>query len=151
MDGAQDVAHSRYDADFLIWSKEQAAAIRARDWAAVDWDHVAEEIESLGISERNELENRITTIIEHLLKLEYGQNREPEKGWRQTILTQQSRIERLLRKVPSLVPTVSDVITAEYTQARRDALRSFAIYEPGVDYEGVLPVDCPFGRAEVLG
>jgi hypothetical protein len=34
-------------ADFLGWTRQQAAAIRARDWAAVDVTHVAEEIEDL--------------------------------------------------------------------------------------------------------
>lgn len=151
MDGAIEVAPARYDEDFHVWAQQQAAAIRAQDWKNVDWEHLAEEVETLGASDRRELENRITTIIEHLLKLDHGRVREPENGWRQTILTQRSRIERLLNRVPSLRPSVGDIILAEYPQARRDALGSFAIYEPDADYGSVLPEASPYGADDVLG
>ena len=151
MDGAADLTPPSYDDDLHAWAKRQAAAIRARDWDALDWEHLAEEVETLGASDRRELENRIATILEHLLKLDHGRNREPENGWKQTILTQRSRLERLLKRVPSLAPSVGDVILAEYPTARRDALKSFAIFEPDVDYDAVLPPECPYDEAAVLG
>jgi hypothetical protein len=39
---------SLYEADFHRWSQEQARALHERRWADVDWENVAEEIESLG-------------------------------------------------------------------------------------------------------
>ena len=150
MDGTKQIARTRYDEDFLLWAREQARAIRARDWNAVDWENVAEEMDSLGISERNELENRIATILEHLLKLDHGKVREPEAGWKQTILTQRKRLDRLLGKMPSLRRPVPDVIKAEYAGARRSALQSFALYEPGTDYDDILPTENPYAPGDVL-
>ena len=64
---------SRYDEDLVIWTEEQARALRsaaATGWnAPIDWEHVAEEIESLGISERRSLASRVRTVVEHLMKV----------------------------------------------------------------------------------
>jgi len=48
-----------YEEDFVLWAKRQAALIRAHKLDLVDWQNVAEEIESLGISDRRELGGRI--------------------------------------------------------------------------------------------
>jgi hypothetical protein len=37
-----------YDTDILLWSEQQAAAIRRRAANEIDWENVAEEIESVG-------------------------------------------------------------------------------------------------------
>lgn len=151
MDGTQDIARTRYDEDFIAWAKAQAALIRARDFGAVDWDHVAEEMESLGVWERNELENRIATIIEHLLKLDHGLVRDPERKWRVTVVTQQDDLDYLLGKMPSLRRMMPEVIASAYPRARKRTLRSFAIYEPDTDYDAVLPVECPYAVDDVSG
>jgi len=43
-----------YDRDFVLWSKEQAAALRRAKASnlPLDWENLAEEIESLGKSQR---------------------------------------------------------------------------------------------------
>ncbi len=62
-----------YEKDFVRWTEQQAAALR--EAAALgtnlplDWENLAEEIDSLGRSLRHELRSRILVIIEHLLKL----------------------------------------------------------------------------------
>ena len=37
-----------YDTDFYAWTQAQAQVLRAKDVAALDLEHLAEEIESLG-------------------------------------------------------------------------------------------------------
>jgi predicted YcjX-like family ATPase len=61
-----------YDEDFVRWTEEQAAALRQakRSNLPLDWENLAEEIESLGRSDRRELRLQITRILRHLLKLE---------------------------------------------------------------------------------
>jgi len=39
---------SDYDTDFYAWTQAQADALRAKDWAALDLEHLAEEIDSMG-------------------------------------------------------------------------------------------------------
>jgi hypothetical protein len=38
---------TRYDTDFDAWAQAQAAALRAKDWTALDIEPLAEEIEEL--------------------------------------------------------------------------------------------------------
>jgi hypothetical protein len=62
-----------YGEDVLTWSEHQAAMPRRRaagelvNEAELDWPHLAEDIESLGQSERSKLRNHIATNIEHLI------------------------------------------------------------------------------------
>ena len=62
-----------YERDFCHWTAEQAAALRAaaarRLDLALDFENLAEEIESLGRSDRRALVSHIKRVIEHLLKL----------------------------------------------------------------------------------
>jgi predicted YcjX-like family ATPase len=75
-----------YDEDFVRWTEEQAAALRQakRSNLPLDWENLAEEIESLGRSDRRELRLQITRILRHLLKLEASPAAEPRAGWRST-------------------------------------------------------------------
>ena len=57
-----------YESDLYEWTKEQADALRRRASNALDWDNLAEEIESLGAGERREIRSRLKTLLVHLLK-----------------------------------------------------------------------------------
>jgi Domain of unknown function DUF29 len=75
---------SLYDQDLMLWSEEPARMLRAAadaGWnAPIDWVNVAEEIESLGRSERHALVSHIGIVIEHLLKLQASPATEPVRG-----------------------------------------------------------------------
>jgi len=94
-----------YDEDFVLWSKEQAAALRsaAHDGSnqKLDWENLAEEIEDLGKSVRRELQSQIRRIV-HLFKLQYSPAREPRCGWAESIVDARAEIEDLLEESPSL-------------------------------------------------
>jgi len=45
---------SLYDIDFFAWANAQAALLRSGNLAAADIEHIAEEIESMGRSEKRE-------------------------------------------------------------------------------------------------
>jgi Domain of unknown function DUF29 len=93
-----------YDEDFVRWTEEQAAALRQAKGSnlPLDWENLAEEIESLGRSDRRELRSQITRILRHLLKLEASPAAEPRAGWRSTIREARSEIEGVLEDSPSL-------------------------------------------------
>jgi len=150
MDGSKPLP--AFDDDYLLWAKAQAAAIRARDWDAVDLERVAEEIESLGGSERREMENQLIRLIEHRLKLDHGLNREPERQWGLSVRTQQRSLNRLFRKMPSLRSELSEAIAEIYGDARVMAMDSFKTYEPerADHYESALPRTCPYTSAYLL-
>ena len=75
-----------YTADILLWSDQQADLLRRlargeRVNDAIDWDHVIEEVESVGRSERHAVESLLTRAMEHLLKL-HGWPDGPGGHWR---------------------------------------------------------------------
>ena len=103
-----------YDRDFVAWTEAQAAELRAagaeRMNLPIDWENVAEEIESLGRNNRRELGNRLTNVVEHLLKLRWSAAGDPTVGWRGTIIRERQEIEDLLEESPSLRRYIPDLL-----------------------------------------
>src|SRR2546428_80611 len=64
-----------YHTDFYLWTQDQAALLREGKVQALDLDNLAEEIESLGKSQRHELEHRLDGLLMHLLKWRYQPSR----------------------------------------------------------------------------
>ena len=50
-----------YAQDFYTWTQTTAAAIRAGEWQDLDAEMIAEEIESLGISQEHALPSSLNT------------------------------------------------------------------------------------------
>ena len=119
-----------YDADLVLWAQDQARALRhaaqSRINLPIDWENVAEEIESLGKSQGRELASRIRTVLLHLMKLQASPATEPRSAWRATIRRERAEIETLLRDSPSLKPTLPAVIAAETATASRIAAADLA-------------------------
>jgi Domain of unknown function DUF29 len=92
-----------YEHDFAAWAQQQAEALRTAAHGGsnqlLDWENLAEEIESLGTSQRSALAGYIMRIIQHLVKLEYSPAVEPRNGWRRTI-----SLARLCRSKGGLRP-----------------------------------------------
>lgn len=105
-----------YDEDFVTWSKQQAEALRSAARTGsnqlLDWENLAEEIESLGRSDRREMASRIATVIEHLVKLACSPGPEPRQGWRQTIRRERIEIELLLKDSPSLRRAIANIASS---------------------------------------
>ncbi len=101
-----------YDRDFVLWTEEQAAALRrAKDSnLPLDWANLAEEIESLGKSDRRALRSQITRVLRHLLKLEVSTAAGPRAGWRETIVDARTEIELVLEDSPSLRRDLTELI-----------------------------------------
>src|ERR1700732_5360473 len=104
-----------YEQDFFLWTKEQAAALRLAKNSnlPLDWENLAEEIESLGKSDRRELRSQVRRILRHLLKLEASPSVEPSAGWRSTVLDARTEVTDVLRDSPSLRREVDDLIAEQ--------------------------------------
>ncbi|MGH7115616.1 MAG: DUF29 domain-containing protein [Stellaceae bacterium] len=117
-----------YEEDFVRWAEEQAAALRDAAGLgtnlALDWENLAEEIDSLGRSLRHELRGRIAVIIEHLLKLECSPATDPRRGSMETIGRERLEVELLLDDAPSLKGDVPSLVPAEMARAARYALQA---------------------------
>lgn len=132
-----------YDEDFALWSAEQAALLRAGRLDGLDRENLAEEIESLGRSERREIESRLNVAIVHLLKWGFQSERR-KSGWKASILEARKQLSRTLRDSPSLKAYPSAVVDEEYESARLKAAD-----ETGLP-EDAFPVTCPFTIEQIL-
>jgi Domain of unknown function DUF29 len=92
----------------------------------LDWENLAEEIESLGKSDRRELTSQITRILRHLLKLAVSPAGEPRAGWREPIGDARTAVELVLGDSPSLRREVEDVIRKQTPTAARRAAADLA-------------------------
>jgi hypothetical protein len=106
-----------YEHDFAAWARLQAEALRtaARGGSnhPLDWENLAEEIESLGTSQRSALASYVLRIIQHLVKLEYSPAVEPRNGWRRTIRLARLQVQRRLKGNPSLKPELAQFVEDE--------------------------------------
>ena len=145
---------SHYDADVYAWSERQGALLRRLaagervNDADLDWPNIAEEIETVGRSERSALSSHISNVLEHLIKLQASPAIEPRGGWRETIVRARGEIERLLEDSPSLLPAVGATIVRELTRARRQAAAALMRHaeQPQVDLQSL-----SYDEAQVLG
>jgi len=71
-----------YDSDILEWSERQADALRRRAHNEIDWDNVAEEIESVGRSELHAVRSLLRQALRHMLKAEAWPLHRDASGWR---------------------------------------------------------------------
>lgn len=133
----RDMATSFYDRDFYAWANEQAALLRAGKLDAADIEHIAEEIESMGRSEKRELVNLLAVLLLHLLKWQF-QPALRGNVWRLNIKEQWYRLGSHLSDNPSLRSKLDDAISDAYRLALIDAER-----ETGLSRK-VFPEECPW-------
>jgi hypothetical protein len=57
-----------YATDFYAWCLITAQLVRTGQWDAIDPEALAEELESLGKSQKRELESCLEVLVMHLLK-----------------------------------------------------------------------------------
>lgn len=137
-----------YEADFYDWTRRQAellrhaGGMRLNAVPGLDWEHLAEEIETLGKSQLRELYSRYKVLLLHLLKWHY---QPPLRGasWRRTIRDQRDEIARLLDDSPSLRGKRQAELRRAYAKAREDAED-----ETGLPLS-TFPETCPFTLDQV--
>jgi hypothetical protein len=128
---------TRYDQDFALWVAENIALLKAKNYDAVDWDHLIEEVEGLTRSDKRELENRLITLFEHALKRRYVPLIDCYRGWEVTLKRTQKQLRRVLKDSPSLRNYFVSIIEECY----QDALMNMRD-----EYDAIFPDRLPFSE-----
>ena len=134
---------STYETDFYLWTQQQAALLRQGQLQAVDVANLAEEIESMGKSDRRTLGSHLRNVLLHLLKWRYQSERRGA-SWESSIRNGRDEIEAILADSPSLVPQLPALLETEYRRSRRNA-----VSETGLPL-ATFPDQCPFAVEQVL-
>jgi hypothetical protein len=111
-----------YDTDYAAWADSQAAALRAKDWAALDLEHLAEEVEDLAGRHRDALGSELKRLLVHLLKWHHQPTHRSD-SWLESIEQARQAIDELLDDYPSLADYPQVLLPKAYLRARRQAAR----------------------------
>ncbi len=126
-----------YDRDFYAWANEQAALLRAGALTRADVEHIAEEIESMGRSEKRELTSRLTVLLLHLLKWRFQPDRR-SRSREVSIANTRDELVRHMADNPSLQSATGEAMTDAYRRAGRSAG-----VKTGLD-DSTFPADSPW-------
>jgi len=126
-----------YETDFYGWIQNQANMLRARDFAALDLDNLIEEIESMGKSEKRDLESRLEVLLAHLLKWRFQPERR-STSWELTIEEQRRRVTIHLSENPSLKSKIAGIFPIAYELAIFRATKDTNMHR------SVFPTQCPW-------
>lgn len=139
-----------YDTDLAAWAQAQVQALKAKAWHALDVDHLIEEIEDVGHSQRDAIESHLLVLLTHLLKLAIAARYRPHdlaragRGWRVTCRAQRTLLAKRLRRNPSLHGVVPEEHQDAYVLARDEALAALEVEETA------WPAACPWTVAQIL-
>lgn len=134
---------NNYDADFYGWTQEQAALLKAGRLAELDIENLLEEVETMGRSEKRELDSRLTVLLLHLLKWQYQPIRRG-RNWQLTIEGQRINFSETLDENPSLKPQLGTILKKAYAKSLIKTSQETALDKQ------TFPRSCPWTFAQIL-
>ncbi|PSO48385.1 MAG: DUF29 domain-containing protein [Cyanobacteria bacterium SW_9_44_58] len=108
-----------YEKDFALWIEETVANLEARDTSHLDWQHLIEEIEGLGKSQRKAVRSYLLRLLEHLLKRCYVNLPECYRSWEIEIRNFRRELKQELKESPSLNGFILDITDESYEDAKQ--------------------------------
>lgn len=140
-----------YEQDFSAWATRNAELLMAQRFAELDIEHLLEELQDMGASAHNELESRLAILLAHLLKWQFQYKQLSERwrefkddSWRSTLIEQRNRIQKRLKRNPSLKSTLNHVINEAYTDAIKIAAKESRLAP------SVFPKQCPYSWEQII-
>ncbi len=138
-------ADDLYEDDFALWAERQAAILRAQRFDELDLANLIEEVEDLSRRERDMVERRLETILEHLLKLELSNGGRPRCGCLVTVDRKRAQLARKL--TATLRNHLETALPAVYAGLRHPVARQ--LEKDGVSPDA-MPAACPYTPEQIL-
>jgi hypothetical protein len=132
-----------YKADFNLWIEQTTQLLRSHSWHEIDVEHLIEEVEGLGKSERRSIASQLTRLLLHLLKWQYQPQRRSD-SWLDSITDSRTQIELAILDSPSLKSYPTEQLEESYQRARRQAAKQTELLI------SLFPEKCPFSVELVL-
>jgi hypothetical protein len=134
-----------HEQDFYAWTQQQASLLKTGQLSQLDIDHLVEELENMGASEKRELISRLEVLMVHLLKWQH-QPALQSRSWILTIEEQRLPLEDHLQDNPSLLNTAN--LQAAMAKAYRRALVKTE-KETGLA-RSLFPKSCPYTAEQIM-
>ena len=135
--------YPKYDEDFYGWAMAEANLLRQRKWDELDIEHLAEELESMGASEKREIRSRMEQLLKHLLKWKYQSDLQC-RSWKNSIRNQRKALLAIIKDNPSLKPTIPEYVKDVYEGALDGAVEETGIYKEN------FPAECPYTFEQIM-
>ncbi|NJL90863.1 MAG: DUF29 domain-containing protein [Coleofasciculaceae cyanobacterium SM2_1_6] len=132
-----------YATDFYAWTQAQVKLLQEQEWSQLDLLNLIEEVASLGKQQRQELRNRLSILIGHLLKWQYQPERR-SRSWLATLQVQRLDTIELLEDNPSLKSDIAQTLPKGYLKAIALAVKSINL-PPQIFLK-----NCPYSLTEIL-
>jgi hypothetical protein len=116
---------SLFEQDYILWVQENLSKLKVKDFENLDLDNVIEEFESLIYIIKKELDDKLTSLLIHLLKRLYVNIPSQFERWQSDISFYRCGIELIFEDAPSL---------KENWDERFDFNYSSALYALSADY-----------------
>jgi hypothetical protein len=143
VEGKGRIVSATHTADFNLWIQRTVQLLRERRWHEIDLEHLIEEVEGLGKSERRAIASQLTRLLLHLLKWHYQTQRRTD-SWLDSITDARTQIELAIEDSPSLKNYLVEQLEPSYQRARRQAAKQTEIPI------SIFPEDCPYSLKLVL-
>jgi hypothetical protein len=140
---SRPAGRARYGDDLYGWVGEQISLLKAGRLSEIDIDNIAEELSDVGNEQYDKLESAIRVVLLHLLKWDH-QPSHRSKSWVLSVREHRRRIERVLRKNPSLNPSIDEAMGEAYEDALDDAMRETDL--PSTAF----PITCAYDWETIL-
>jgi hypothetical protein len=126
-----------------VWTQEQAALLREGKARDLDWTNLAEEIDSVGRSQKHAVRSQLVRLLLHLLKWR-DEPTHRGQSWQDSISDARTQIALTIEDSPSLRHFPREALAFAYRHARRKA--SLETRVPLATF----PDTCPWDVEQVL-
>ncbi len=131
---------SLYDEDFYLWTEKTIQQLETGAFAEIDYEHLIQELNDLGSSNKNALYCYLKQLLLHLLKIQYWHTEREScfRGWDVEVDNFRDQIEQILKNSPSLRNYLVEIFDPVYKKSRRTFLK-----ETGTNSQSI-PEQSPF-------
>jgi Domain of unknown function DUF29 len=139
------VQSTLYEEDYYLWIETTLKKLQDKDIEHLDWQHLAEEVEALGIEERRRVESYLKQLLIHLLLYRYWETEKEycQRGWQYEIMNFRDELEFSFRS-KTLYNYFLNCLEPVYLKARRQAIQKTNLPPQ------IFPEQCPFTPEDIL-
>jgi hypothetical protein len=116
---SKKIEQNLYEKDFYQWIETTVKNLENKEYEAIDWETLIDEVASLGRGEKRRIDSLLTRLLEHLLKLAYWESEKEFNAnhWQTEILNFRIQLNKALKDSPSLKPFAKNILAECYQDA----------------------------------
>ncbi|WP_013322896.1 DUF29 domain-containing protein [Gloeothece verrucosa] len=134
-----------YETDYYLWLQTTLKQIQEKDINNLDWQHLIEEIETLGNEQKHKVASYLKQLLKHLLMYSYWESEKAycANGWKEEIFNFRDELNLLLES-KTLYNYAQTCFDSAYEKAKK-----LFLLKTGLP-KNTIPEQCPFTFEQTL-